>query len=327
MYFRKRNGKWLVEIKKKGYPRRAKTFLSKEIARIWAKEIELQMEKESYEDYSIANKTTLKEILIKYLKEKTLLKKGHREEGCKVKILINNDISNLTLTKLRSQHLYSLKRELSETRKPSTVKAYLQIIRNAWNVSKAEWGILLPPQSPFDLFSFDKFNDTRDRVLSREEYEKLLEACKSSNLSCLYDIVQFAYLTGARQGEILKLKREHINFDKKTCIFYDTKNSEDREIGLSDYTITILKRYPFGWNIIPRRLRKHFSIACKKAMIENFRFHDLRACFCTNSLTSGMSIAEVSSISGHKTWSQLKRYTRIKPENLIYKLNQIQKNQ
>ena len=293
MYFRKRNGKWLVEIKKKGYPRRAKTFLSKEIARIWAKEIELQMEKDSYEDYSIANKTTLKEIL----------------------------------TKLRSQHLYSLKRELSETRKPSTVKAYLQIIRNAWNVSKAEWGILLPPQSPFDLFSFDKFNDTRDRVLSREEYEKLLEACKSSNLSCLYDIVQFAYLTGARQGEILKLKREHINFDKKTCIFYDTKNSEDREIGLSDYTITILKRYPFGWNIIPRRLRKHFSIACKKAKIENFRFHDLRACFCTNSLTSGMSIAEVSSISGHKTWSQLKRYTRIKPENLIYKLNQIQKNQ
>jgi len=36
-----------------------------------------------------------------------------------------------------------------------------------------------------------------------------------------------------------------------------------------------------------------------------------------------MSIAEVSSLSGHKDWSQLKRYTRIKPEDLLEKINNV----
>tara|TARA_R110001632_G_scaffold51781_1_gene128789 strand:- start:1016 stop:1150 length:135 start_codon:yes stop_codon:yes gene_type:complete len=36
-----------------------------------------------------------------------------------------------------------------------------------------------------------------------------------------------------------------------------------------------------------------------------------------------MSIAEVSSLSGHQDWSQLKRYTRIKPEDLLEKINNV----
>ena len=36
-----------------------------------------------------------------------------------------------------------------------------------------------------------------------------------------------------------------------------------------------------------------------------------------------MSIAEVATLSGHKDWSQLKKYTRIKPEDLQDKVNKI----
>ena len=77
------------------------------------------------------------------------------------------------------------------------------------------------------------------------------------------------------------------------------------------------------FNIVGRRLRKHFSIACKKARIHDFRFHDLRACFCTNALLSGMTIPQVAAISGHKDWSQLKRYTRIKATDLTDHVNKI----
>jgi hypothetical protein len=38
---------------------------------------------------------------------------------------------------------------------------------------------------------------------------------------------------------------------------------------------------------------------------------------------SGMSIAQVSTITGHRDWSQLKRYTRIKAEDLIPHVNKI----
>jgi len=74
---------------------------------------------------------------------------------------------------------------------------------------------------------------------------------------------------------------------------------------------------------LARRLRKHFKKATKEVGITDFRFHDLRAYFCTNALLSGMSIAEVSAVSGHKDWSQLKRYTRIKPEDLLEKINNV----
>ena len=68
------------------------------------------------------------------------------------------------------------------------------------------------------------------------------------------------------------------------------------------------------------RLRKHFDIAKRKAQIKNFRWHDLRACFCTNALIAGWTIAQVATVSGHKDWSQLKRYARIKADDLVEKL-------
>ena len=36
-----------------------------------------------------------------------------------------------------------------------------------------------------------------------------------------------------------------------------------------------------------------------------------------------MTIAQVSFLTGHRDWSQLKRYTRIKPEDLLEKINNV----
>ncbi len=51
-------------------------FLDKPTARNWAREIELQMDKNIFEDYSGATGTTLKVLLIKYRNEITTNKKG-----------------------------------------------------------------------------------------------------------------------------------------------------------------------------------------------------------------------------------------------------------
>jgi integrase len=95
---------------------------------------------------------------------------------------------------------------------------------------------------------------------------------------------------------------------------------------LANRIIEILKKYPFGNKIFilnKGQFRFYFEQARHKAGLDHFRFHDLRACAITNMILSGMNIAEVSSISGHKTWSQLRRYTRIKPEQLIDKINKV----
>ena len=325
-YIRKRKDSYKVEIRKKGHPHINRSFIDLKTARKFARDIESQMERNVFEDYSVASGTTLKDILIKYRDEKTILKKGSREETSTINLLIRNPISIQTLMRLRSHHIYKLMRELGKTRKPSTVKKYIVLICHSWRVAKKEWGINLPAENPCDMVSLPKVNDARDRILSKSEYASLLESCRDSHLNILEDIVVFAYSTGARQGEILRLKREHVNYNKKLITFMDTKNGEDRTIPAPDNVLNICKKHRFGnnvFNIIPRRLRKHFSIACKKVQIEDFRFHDLRACFSTNALLSGWSIAEVSRITGHKDWSQLKRYTRIKAEDLLEKINNV----
>tara|TARA_B100000989_G_scaffold178088_1_gene133733 strand:+ start:968 stop:1201 length:234 start_codon:yes stop_codon:yes gene_type:complete len=51
-------------------------------------------------------------------------------------------------------------------------------------------------------------------MFSRSEYTKILDACSESHLTILRDIVMFADSAGVRQGEILRLKRDHINYEK-----------------------------------------------------------------------------------------------------------------
>ena len=66
-HFKKVKNKWQVCVKKKGYPRQWKTFFDKATARKWAKNTEVQMDKNVFEDYSVAQGTSLKDLLIKYL--------------------------------------------------------------------------------------------------------------------------------------------------------------------------------------------------------------------------------------------------------------------
>lgn len=68
----------------------------------------------------------------------------------------------------------------------------------------------------------------RNRLLTLEEKDRLLEACKTSPNPYLYPIVSLALLTGMRFGEIATLKWENIDFVNKLITLEQTKNGERR---------------------------------------------------------------------------------------------------
>ena len=263
MYYRKlKSKKFMFEIKRKGFSRIAKTFTDLKMGKKWAAKVEMQIENNEYEDLSIATKTDLKHVLIKYRNEITAKKKGSKEETSKLNVLINHKIALNTLMKLKPHHIHQLQEEFLKTRAPATVNKYLSLLRNTWRSCKKVWGITLPPYNPFELISFEKVKDARERILTLKEYDHLLMECSKSNLQELKDIVIFAYETGARQGEIVKLLNHDVNLENSTCTFRDTKNGDDRTIPLTYAALDILKRNRFSirpFGVLARRIRKHFS--------------------------------------------------------------------
>ena len=320
---KRKSGKWTAEVRThKKYI--SKTFIKKSNASNWAKEIEYQLDREQYEDFSESVRITLGELITRYRDEITPTKKGAKEEKYKLNFILRNKIVKCRVLSLKTKQILEFKNDIKETRAASTVNKYIHYIYTIWETARVQWDIALPSRNPVSLVKKEKVTDKIDRILTSEEYQDLLSACSKSNLAFLPEIVEFAYITAMRFGEITKLRTKDINFEKSTALLLDTKNGESRLVPLTDRALEICNKFRFReklFDINRDKFRHYFEQACHRAKVKKFRFHDLRACAITNLFLNGWSIAEVSVVSGHKTWSELKRYTRIKASDLIKKIN------
>ena len=79
----------------------------------------------------------------------------------------------------------------------------------------------------------------RDRRLESGEEEKLL-----SSTDELKRLIILALETGMRRGEILNIKKSHINFARQTLLIPLTKTDTPRTIPLSSRAITVLGQIP-----------------------------------------------------------------------------------
>ena len=151
---RKLREKWQVIVRRKNYPNISKVFTQKSLANQWAKETELAMEKEQFDDLTTASETMLKTLLMRYRDEITVKKKGARSETYRLNWLIRHKISEATLTRLKSKDLYNLKSELSEqNKKPATIILTLLCIYPVAFNSLIPASTIGYPVSPFFHFS------------------------------------------------------------------------------------------------------------------------------------------------------------------------------
>ena len=66
-----------------------------------------------------------------------------------------------------------------------------------------------------------------------------------------------------------------------------------------------------------REVKTAFKTACKKAGIENLRFHDLRHCAATNLRRAGVDTTTAMQIIGHKSPYMWKRYNTVAESDLV----------
>jgi integrase len=68
-------------------------------------------------------------------------------------------------------------------------------------------------------------------------------------------------------------------------------------------------------------IRLAFEHLRVRAGMDDFRFHDLRHEGVSRLFEKGLNIAEVSTISGHKELRMLQRYTHLRAEDLVSRLD------
>ncbi len=329
---KRKNGKWRAEVRKQ-HRYISKIFESKGDASKWVRQTEIKIEKEQFEDFRDSAHLTLAHLITRYRDEITPNKKGARSEIYKLNFLNRQPIARTKILRLSSRMIIEFKNELKRTRAPATVNKYIHYLHTIWETARLNWGILLPPNNPTALVKREKVMTKIDRILTDKEYQDLLSACKESNFEQLSDIVEFAYLTAMRFGEITKLQVKDIDFEKSLARLHDTKNGESRDVPLVQRALDICDKYRFKEKILQfqtsqvlfpihrDKFRHYFEQACKKAEVKDFRFHDLRACSITNLFKEGWDISSVAVVSGHKSWSELQKYTRIKAIDLVEKIN------
>jgi integrase len=182
------------------------------------------------------------------------------------------------------------------------------------------------------IMGVKKFKEySRNRTISPEEFKCFLRYCPPH----LNSIVQLAFTTGMRCGEILGLRWEQVNLKDKVIVLEatDTKTQEKREVPLTDELIGIFQRTPKTLgspNVFTFRgkaigtVKTAFSNACRMAGIKDFKFHDLRHCAVTNFRKAGIPDSVIMSISGHKTYAVFRKYDWVDRTDRLLAVRKVQ---
>ena len=190
----------------------------------------------------------------------------------------------------------------------------LVLMRHAWNTARIEWGWPLP-DNPVSLIRMPKNNPPRERRLKAGEFERLKIAAEKSRSWYLWPVVVLAVETAMRRGEILGLRWEHIDLDKKTVFLPMTKNGSSRWVPISDEAITTLtavsKDADCPFPVTDVAFRQAWDRLRIRAGINDLTFHDLRHEAISRMFDNGMKIPEVMAVSGHRTAGQLFRYVQM----------------
>ena len=157
----------------------------------------------------------------------------------------------------------------------------------------------------------------RDRRFTDKEIKLLIYGNKTSEK--LKSIIQIALETGMRVGEILGIKKEHINGQ---TLYIPVTKTKPRSIPLTKRALEILNNTNLPFTLSAMAVSKQFNWLCKFYKIHDGRFHDLRRQALTNfMIEKKLSVAEVMLISGHADPRILLNiYNNTKIHDLIKKL-------
>ena len=316
-----------VYIRRQGIKTITKTFPSKELA----SQFVLKLEGDRKLQLAFGGKSskiTFNELTVDYLLN------GYKGKGL---VDQKNKLNYWNKLIGKKQLIYITKSDISNglhklpnTLTNATINRYKAAISVVFSYACREYDL---PENPVRQIPSLPENNERIRFLSEAERTRLFKACRASHWDKLYLIVLLAITTGARKGELTKLRWNDIDFDRRTAYVATTKNGQPKVLPLTDSVIKELQLFDtkdssliFASKVkedVPYCFTKPWKKALEDADIKDFRFHDLRHSCASYLAQSGASLLEIADVLGHKQISVTKRYAHLCIEHKSSLINRV----
>jgi integrase len=331
--------KYRVTINMPGIRPFSRNFKTKKTAVAWTKKTEGNLELARVEGNKAARNLTLATLINELVNSRiinpatvialTWWKDNYGHELC---LLFDKSAVREALKCLADKPAFRGERK----RTNATINRYKASLSSAFEYGREHYDL---PGNPCREIKARPVPSGRIRWLDNDEKKTLLKACKASDWDKLYLLVTMAITTGARQGELLRLRWQDLDFTARRAYVYQTKNGEPRVLPLVDSVIEELKKQRdaliearqeelnpgvevfiepatliFESSRAPGKafeFRKHWSKAIKKAEISNFRFHDLRHTCASYLAQNGATLLQIADVLGHKQLEVTKRYSHL----------------
>ena len=230
-----------------------------------------------------------------------------------------DEVTSKMLTEIRDKYAQSNTRRGTKMT-PATVNRKTAFISAVVMSAAHEWQWIASPPKCKRMPG----ERSRHRFLEPNEVIRLVKCLPSPYA----DMALFAVSTGLRQANVLGLRWDQINLNRRTATFPDDvmKNGVPFSCMLNDTAISVIKRwtgqhdeYVFinglgrKSSCVPSKL---WAKAVKEAGLSDVRWHDLRHTWASLLRQAGVSLPDLQEMGGWENASMVQRYAHVNKEHL-----------
>ena len=210
------------------------------------------------------------------------------------------------------------------TSKKTTANRVVALLSKAFNLAEV-WG--WRPDGTNPCRHVQRFKERKvERYLSREELARLASTLSEAEhqrteMPSVISALRLLIFTGCRRGEILGLRWEHLDLERRLLLLPDSKTGQ-KTILLNEPAMEVLRgieRQPDNPHVIVGKfpgthlenLKDPWGRIRKAAGIEDVRIHDLRHTFASFGVAAGFSLPILGKSLGHQQAATTQRYAHL----------------
>jgi integrase len=310
--------------------REAQTFDRRQAAVAWLNRRETELSEPGAIDRAKVPEKSLANAIDRYVAESR--KAIGRTKAQVLASIKQYAIANMDCGEVRSDHIVGFATELlAGGRQPSTVGNYISHLAAIFAIARPAWGYRLEEtqmkdaQAVLRRMGIIGKSKSRNRRPTLPELDLLMQhfvdrSKRDPNAALMHHVIPYAIFSTRRQEEITRQDMSDVDSEHSRLLVRDMKHpgekiGNDSWCELPEEALRIIKAMNKKGRVFPYTtdaVGAAFTRACQLLGIEDLHFHDLRHDGISRLFEMGKTIPQAASVSGHKSWQSLQRYTHLR---------------